>query len=195
MEKLSEIKALVIKQKKEIPEILTGIETKNKYSIMNESGEEIFFAKEESSFISRFFLKMMRPFKIHILSKTGEILLTFQAPFRFFFRELNVYDNSGKFLGKIKRKFSIFSREFSVSDETGNEIYTVYAPFFHPWTFKIIENGTQTGQITKKFSGIGTELFTDADNFAVVFPENANPEKKAVLLGTLFLIDMMFFEN
>ena len=35
----------------------------------------------------------------------------------------------------------------------------------------------------------------DADNFGVTFPPNASPEAKAILLGAVFLIDFMFFEN
>lgn len=38
-------------------------------------------------------------------------------------------------------------------------------------------------------------LCADADNFGVTFPPDATPELKAVLLGAVFLIDFMFFED
>jgi hypothetical protein len=41
MEKLQQADTLVVQQKKEWGEILTGFETRNKYSIMNGSGEQV----------------------------------------------------------------------------------------------------------------------------------------------------------
>ena len=49
--------------------------------------------------------------------------------------------------------------------------------------------------ITKKWSGLGKEMFTDADHFGVEFPERADIALKAVLLGAVFLIDFAHFED
>jgi len=38
-------------------------------------------------------------------------------------------------------------------------------------------------------------MFTKADNFAVSFPIDLDVRMKAVLLGTIFLIDFMYFEQ
>ena len=51
------------------------------------------------------------------------------------------------------------------------------------------------GYITKVWSGFGTELFTDADKFEVEFPPGATPDSKARILGTLFLMNQLFFEE
>jgi len=51
------------------------------------------------------------------------------------------------------------------------------------------------GNITKIWTGLGTELFTDADKFEVEFPADANTNAKARLLGALFLINQLFFEG
>ena len=65
--------------------------------------------------------------------------------------------------------------------------------------------------ITKQWSGFGKEAFTDADNFGISFPLDLDVkvlnrylmllkldvfvQVKATLLGALFLIDFMFFEQ
>lgn len=51
------------------------------------------------------------------------------------------------------------------------------------------------GRISKQWSGLAREAFTDADNFGISFPQNLDVKIKAVLLGAVFLIDFMFFEK
>ena len=71
------------------------------------------------------------------------------------------------------------------------------------------------GKITKQWSGLGKEMFTDADNFGINFPMDLDvkvrsialllarypviiilfPQMKATLLGALFLVDFMYFEK
>lgn len=39
------------------------------------------------------------------------------------------------------------------------------------------------------------EAYTDADNFGVTFPLDLDVKMKATLLGAVFLLDFMFFEQ
>ena len=55
--------------------------------------------------------------------------------------------------------------------------------------------GGEVGVITKEFSGMAKELFTDADNFSVTFPLDLDARVKATMLGAVFLIDFNFFET
>lgn len=57
------------------------------------------------------------------------------------------------------------------------------------------DGGVQIGKITKQWSGLVKEVFTDADNFGISFPLDLDVTVKAVLLGACFLIDFMFFEH
>lgn len=49
-------------------------------------------------------------------------------------------------------------------------------------------DGTQVGKISKQWSGLARELFTDADNFGISFPMNLDVRMKAVMLGACILI-------
>lgn len=47
---------------------------------------------------------------------------------------------------------------------------------------------TPVGQITKVWTGMGQEMFTQADNFGISFPGDLAVKMKAVLLGACILI-------
>ncbi len=53
----------------------------------------------------------------------------------------------------------------------------------------------EIGKIVKVWSGLGTEIFTDADKFELLFPTDADPGNKATLLGMLFLLNTIYFER
>lgn len=44
------------------------------------------------------------------------------------------------------------------------------------------------GKISKKWSGLAREIFTDADNFGISFPLDLAVRMKAVMIGACFLI-------
>ena len=56
-------------------------------------------------------------------------------------------------------------------------------------------DGTNVGKITKQWTGMVKEAFTDADNFGVTFPLDLDAKVKATLLGAVFLMDFMYFEQ
>ena len=63
--------------------------------------------------------------------------------------------------------------------------------------FKVLspDGSTEVGKISKQWSGLLREGFTDADHFGISFPMDLDVRMKATLLGALFLIDFMFFEK
>lgn len=196
MEKLSPIGGLVVSQHKEWGEILTGFETKNRYVISDRSGSRLYLAAEEAgSMLLRWFLKALRPFTIAILTENGQVILRVVRPFRFYFHRAEVVDSQGRTLGVIERRFSVLRRIYSVLDSSGKEVFQLFGPLLHPWTFQIKKGGVEHGKITKKWSGLMKEGFTDADNFGVIFPAEWDIKLKALFLGAVFLIDFVHFEN
>ena len=55
--------------------------------------------------------------------------------------------------------------------------------------------GENVGTISKTSSNMGKEFFTDGDRFHIEFPANCPPEMKATLLGAVFLLDFLFYED
>ncbi|VDO92986.1 unnamed protein product, partial [Schistosoma mattheei] len=57
------------------------------------------------------------------------------------------------------------------------------------YKFVTSADGTvEIGRITRKWSNIVQEFFTDADNFGVSFPMDLDVKVKAILLAAVFLI-------
>lgn len=56
--------------------------------------------------------------------------------------------------------------------------------------FKVLsaDGDRQVGMISKQWSGIAREAFTDADLFGISFPVDLDVKMKAVMLGACFLI-------
>ena len=196
MENLQSVSSLIITQSKEWGEILTDFETKNKYVVRNESGEELYYAAEEGgSIILRWFLKALRPFTVVVLNADNKVLMRVKRPSRFYFHEATVVDASGESIGRLSKRFSIIRKKYSVFNSADKEVYQLFGPLFRPWTFIIKNDGEEFGKITKKWSGLLTESFTDADNFGIEFPITWDVKLKALFLGAVFLIDFVHFED
>jgi len=107
----------------------------------------------------------------------------------------NLKDEKSFFVDFIVEELNQRWSEREILDRNGNEIFELFGPLLHPWTFQIKKGGLELGKITKKWSGLVKESFTDADNFGITFPEGIDLSQKAVLLGAVFLIDFIHFEN
>jgi len=187
MQRLQGLDAIAVKQKKEWGEILTGWETRNRYGVMDPQGTEILLAGEDPGmFFSRMFLSSWRPFNMSITSPDGSPVLKLKRPFRWIFHEVTVFAASGENLGTVKREFDWLRRIYNIFDPSGIHLLKIVGPFFHPWTFNVFQGDRQIGKISKKWSGLGKEMFTDADNFGIAFPPDLDVRAKALLLGALF---------
>ncbi|MFP4376179.1 MAG: phospholipid scramblase-related protein [Spirochaetales bacterium] len=196
MSSLENVNALVVHQKKEWTEIFTDFETRNRYEVVDGSGNVMFEAAEVGgSFLARHFLRANRGFQIHVRTPGGQPFIRVARPFRFYFHEAVVFDSTDQQIGSMKREFSVTQKRYVLYDRHGRESLTLTAKLFHPWTFEITENEVSRGKITKRWSGLGKEMFTDADNFAVVFDGPLTSEQRSVLLGAVFLIDFAHFEE
>jgi uncharacterized protein YxjI len=199
LQNLAAANTLKVRQQKEWGEILTGFETRNKYEVTDHWGNPVFQAEEEggglATVLSRFLLTALRPFTMHLFSPEGKGLLLFKRPFRFFFHRLEICRANGSPLGTVQRRFSILRRRYSVVDRHGREIFQLFGPLLRPWTFLIKDGEQELGKIVKKWSGLVKESVTDSDNFGINFPQGIDLGQKAVLLGAVFLIDFVHFEN
>jgi len=199
LERLAASDALFIKQQVERLEAFIGWETPNQYAISDSMNNTLFYAAEKADsfaeLLSRMFLKAARPFTIHVVTPSGEPVLSLERPFRFYFHEVNVLDPRGEVLGTVEKQFSVLNRLYKVTDKNSRESFELYGPMLRPWTFKIRRNGQECGVIKKKWGGALKEMLTDADSFGIEFPKDIDARRKAVLLGAVFLVDFVHFED
>ncbi|XP_052860255.1 phospholipid scramblase 2 isoform X2 [Anopheles cruzii] len=208
LEYLTAIDQLLVHQKVELLEAFTGFETANKYTIKNTLGQKVYWAVEDTGCCNRMCCGAARAFDIKILDTYQNEVLHFNRPLRcsscWFpccLQTMEVTAPPGNVIGYVEQDWSILTPQFSIKDQNGETVLKISGPFC---TFSICgdvefevlsTNGTQVGKISKQWSGLGRELFTDADHFGINFPMDLDVRVKATLLGALFLIDYMFFEK
>jgi uncharacterized protein YxjI len=193
---------LSVRQRKRWLEILTSFDAKNTYAVYDEAGNPVFNVQEQGggfgNFLKRLFLRSMRPFRSNVEDLTaGTQLLSLRRPFRFIFHRLEVSTPDGKLLGALQKRWTWFRRKYTVEGPGGEELATLFGPFFRPWTFKIMLPGQaqEVGLIQKKWSGLAKEMFTQADNFWIEFGEVTDPRLRAILFSATVLIDVVHFEQ
>jgi hypothetical protein len=192
---------LVIKQIRELTEIFLGFETRNKYAIFDDTGAPCGTLVERGSgvghFLRRIFFRSHRPFEIDIFNSAGQPSLALSRPFFFFFSDIAVTRSTGEFLGSAHRRFGFINKRYDLRDAQGNTFATVRSSLFKIWTFAIRDvNDQEVARISKKWTGVLKEVFTDADNFLVEFGTASwSPSQRAVILATSISVDFDFFEN
>jgi uncharacterized protein YxjI len=196
---LAQAQSLVVRQQKELLEVFTDFETKNRYVVQLPDGQPALYAAETGggamAFLTRSFLKSRRPFTMRLLDTYGAVALVLERPWTWFFSELEVRDGQGRLLGTIDQRFAFFARRFSVRDASGRELAQLHGPFFRPWTFRVMQGGAEVGRITKQWSGLLREAFTDADTFGVQLGPGMDPRLRTLALAATFLIDFLYFED
>lgn len=190
---------LRVRQKKEWGEILTGFETRNRYMVVGDDDQPLFFVGEVGdgigAFLVRSFLKAKRPFTLELKTPDGAILLRLKRPWRWWLSHLDVEDGMGRHVGSIQQQFAFLERLYEVHGASGEMLATLRGPFFKPWTFNVEQNGREVGKIQKQWSGLGKELFTSADNFGVTLADIEDPRLRTLVVAATFLIDFVHFER
>ena len=186
----------MIRQRVERLEAITGFETENRYTVMTPQGDELLHAQEESSTLSRIFLRSHRPLTLRVSDLQGNDVLVASRSFFWFFAHLHVSDPSGRHLGSLRRRFSFPSRKLSVEGPGGQPIAEIRGPLMKPKTFMIYQREREVARVTKQWSGLLKEVFTDADTFKLEINDRTLGKDVAlIMLAAAFAIDLDFFES
>ena len=192
---LAEDGRFIVKQRVEMFEALTGIETRNRYDVLTPDGGAVMLAYEESGALSRLFLKRHRPLTLHIADLDGRDILVASRGFFWYFAHLMVRDGEGRPVGAIRRKFGLLRRKMVIEDARGAVVAELSGSVFRTYTFTIKRQEQEIGKVTKQWGGLGRELFTDADTFLVELPIEYGDELQSLVLATAFAVDLDFFEQ
>lgn len=209
LEYLTQIDQLLIKQQVELLEAFTGFETNNKYKILNSMGQQVYFATEDTDCCTRQCCGPGRPFEMKILNNQQQEIVHLTRPLRCqsclfpcCLQEIEVQSPPGTVLGYCAQEWSICIPKFAIQNADRETVLRIEGPFCQcnlcgDVEFQVLsaDGQNQVGRISKQWSGLVKEAFTDADNFGITFPMDLDVKMKAVVLGACFLIDFMFFEK
>ncbi|XP_019864431.1 PREDICTED: phospholipid scramblase 2-like isoform X2 [Amphimedon queenslandica] len=209
LEYLTQVDQLLVNQQIELLEIMTGFETQNKYKVRNSLGQQVYFAAEDSNCCLRQYCGPSRPFGMQILDNNQREVIHLERPLRCSswccfccLQTMEVQSPPGTVIGFVEQDCSLVYPWFSLKNADGETVLKIKGPLCpckccYDVEFQVLSaDGTQeVGKISKKWSGLAKEYFTDADNFGVTFPMDLDVKMKAVMLAATFLIDFMFFED
>jgi hypothetical protein len=64
-----------------------------------------------------------------------------------------------------------------------------------PWTFAFERHGAEVARIEKKWAGLLTEAFIDADRFRILLPRpDLEIDERLLILAAAVFVDLQYFE-
>ena len=97
-------------------------------------------------------------------------------------------------VGKIRQKWDCSRPVFSIQNAWDQEVLKIVGPMLTINCCSTVEFEVVTaddivvGKVSKLWSGLGKEMFTDADNFGINFPVDLDVNIKLTLMASVFLI-------
>lgn len=166
-----------------------------------QTSELILQCREENlGFFTKMFrftdYKRMTPFNMEIKTPAGATILTVRRGVSWFLSTVEVIDEQNRVIGKFKQKFFSIGGKFEVLDASERTLCTLKGRWTS-WDFKFVANdGKEFASVTKKWSGIGKELFTSADNYILqINPEvPADNPLRMLIMAAVMCIDLVLKE-
>ncbi len=173
----------------------------NNYDVLDpETGEELLHCREPNL---GFFTKMLRftdykrmtPFHIEVTTPSGESVVSVKRGVSLFLSKVEVFDEDGDKVGGFKQKFFSIGGAFNVLGADDTVLCTLKGKWT-AWEFSFEKDGKQYGRVTKKWQGLGRELFTSADNYVLEISESVPPDNplRILIMAAVFCIDMVLKE-
>ena len=140
--------------------------------------------------------KMAFHIEFHDLEGGGDtVVLTVSRPFTWFRSVVTVADASGRVLGKFRQKLLSLSPKMWVLDPEDKEVAFLKGDW-KGWNFTFTDAAERAlGTVTKKWAGLGKELFTSADNYVIdISPACQDADLRRLLLAAPITADMVYKE-
>jgi uncharacterized protein YxjI len=165
-----------------------------------QTNEKIMLCREDNlGFFTKMFrftdYKRMTPFDIEIKTASGEKVLSVKRGISVFLSKVEVFDENNQLVGMFKQKLFSIGGKFDVLDANGNVLCSLKGKWTS-WDFSFIKDKVEFGRVTKKWAGLGKELFTSADNYVLTIGEQvpADNSLRLLIVAAVMCIDMVLKE-
>lgn len=165
-----------------------------------ESGEKILECREEKLGIITKMLrftdyKRMTPFDLEIRPPGGRTLIRVSRGVSFFLSKVKVFDGNNVLVGGFKQKLFSIGGSFDVLGPDDKVLCSLKGKWTG-WDFTFMSNGVEFARVTKKWAGLGKELFTSADNYVLNITDRVPPNNpvRLLIIAAVLCIDMVLKE-
>lgn len=144
-----------------------------------------------------FISKQLMSTTVQVTDADRALVFSIHRPFRFWRAQVNVIDADGRLLGYFQSKLFSLGGGFWVYDADDRQVAEVKGDWVG-WNFKFLTpDGAELGLVTKKWAGLGKELFSSADNYIVSISDELSdqPIAKCLLLAAALAIDIVYKEH
>uniref|UniRef100_A0A1I8FFK3 Phospholipid scramblase n=1 Tax=Macrostomum lignano TaxID=282301 RepID=A0A1I8FFK3_9PLAT len=153
-----------------------------------------------------------RAFEMTVEDNTGQEVIHISRPYKCMcyghvvFDTVTVEAPPGRVAGKVKQIYGCLREaKYKIEDKDGDTVLYIdgpsYCKLYCPGDdipFKLVtkDREHEIGRVSKQWSNLLQEYFTDADNFGITHSQRMlHLDAKATIIGACFLIDFMFFER
>lgn len=139
--------------------------------------------------------KRMTPFDIVISTPEGAKVLSVKRGISLLTSEVEVLDEHDRLVGRFKQKLFSIGGKFDVLDAQDRVLCTLQGKWTS-WDFRFMQGATEIASVTKRWAGLGKELFTSADNYMLSIAPSvpANDPQRLLIVAAVMCIDMVLKE-
>lgn len=139
--------------------------------------------------------KRMTPFEVELRTPEGQAVLTVKRGISIFLSRVEVLDENGKLVGTFKQKLFSIGGKFDVLDAQDRTLCTLRGKWTS-WDFRFVQGENELASVSKKWAGLGKELFTTADNYMLAIQQSVSPDDTAriLIMAAVMCIDMVLKE-
>ncbi len=139
--------------------------------------------------------KRMTPFDIRIRTPDGKQVVRVTRGVSFFLSKVAVLDENDRVIGGFQQKLFSLGGAFTVLDTGGRPVCELKGKWTG-WDFRFLAAETELAHVSKKWAGIGMELFTSADNYVLQIADivPADSVARQLILAAVMCIDMVLKE-
>ncbi len=173
----------------------------NNFDIIDpETGQPVLYCREPNLGI---FTKLLRftdykrytPFEIQIQDLSGRPIVTVKRGISMFLSNVEVFDQTNTKIGAFKQKLFSFGGAFSVLSPTDEPLCQLKGKWTS-WEFSFLAGENELAKVSKKWAGLGKELFTSADNYVLQISQEVPHDQpvRQLIIAAVLCIDMVLKE-
>lgn len=221
LEHLRQVDTLLVKETRDIYEALLhvpSIDTRNMFAMTNPAGERVYQGYEVSDYCTRIFCNELRKFQAHVVDEQGQELIRVIRPCQccagccwfvccrnFCSWRIRIECPPETTIGYVYQTWSIIRPQFVLQDEDHNDLYRLWGPNCScQWLlgctgskeFRFTNSeGEEVARYAKARTGIPDgEKVRKPDSFRIKFHTDLDVKHKALIIGALFFLDVLYFE-
>jgi uncharacterized protein YxjI len=173
----------------------------NNYDIVDpQTNQVVLLCREERlSFLTKLFrftdYKRLTPFEVLIRTPDGQPVLCVKRGFTLFVSNVDVLDEKGQRIGGYAQKFFALFDKFTVLGMNNQPLCTLKGNWTS-WDFRFMAGEQELARVSKKWGGLGKELFTSADNYVLSISDMVPADNpiRGLILAAVMCIDLVLKE-